>query len=96
MENLVIIPAKELKAILDNQNKILKLLENISIDKTQKKYEFNYLKEEDAKKILGKKSTWFWKQRTEGKLSYSKIGNSIFYKRTEIEKLFDDNLLDKF
>ena len=96
MENLVIIPEKELKALINNQSKILNLLESLSTQKSQSSSDFKYISEEEAKNLLGKKATWFWQQRTQGKISYSKVGNSIFYKRTEIEKLFDDNLFEKF
>ncbi len=96
MENLVLIPEKELKSLLSNQTKILRLLEDLSTQKSQSTSNFKYITEEEAKNILGKKSTWFWQQRTQGKFSYSKVGNTIFYKRSEIEKIFDDNFHEKF
>lgn len=96
MDNLVLIPEKELNTILDNQKKILKKLENISINKDQSSFNFKYIPEEKAKIVLGKKATWFWQQRTQGKLAYSKVGNTIFYLLEDINKMLDDNLIEKF
>jgi len=96
MENLVIIPEKELKAILNNQKKSLSQLESLSKHKPQGSFNFKYIPEDKAKELLGKKTTWFWKQRTEGKISYSKVGNTIFYLLSDIEKLLDDNFNETF
>lgn len=96
MDNLVIIPEKELKTIRENQNMILKKLEGISLQKEDSSLNFRYIPEEKAKTLLGKKATWFWQQRTQGKLAYSKVGNSIFYLLEDITKMLDDNLIEKF
>ena len=96
MENLVIIPEKELKALLKNQNRMLNLLEDLANRKPNKSGDFKYISEDEAKQMLGKKATWFWQQRTKGRIKFSKVGNSIFYERVEIEKLFEDNSFDTF
>jgi len=90
MEDMVIIPKKQLDEIQKTQSEILKKLNQLS--STDKKVNKKYISENEAKEILGKKTTWFWLQRTNGVLQYSKVGNQIFYKLEDIEKLFEDSI----
>ena len=96
MEYLTIIPEKELQAIKSSQEKILKLLETLHSQKSDPAAGFKYISEEKAKELLGKKTTWFWQQRTKGLLSFSKVGNSIFYLQSDITELLDKNFYEKF
>ena len=38
-----------------------------------------YVSEEQAKKILGKSTTWLWEQRKSGSIGFSKIGSTNYY-----------------
>ena len=51
----------------------------------------NYIPESEAKKLLDKKTTWFWQMRTNGKLPFSKVGNKVFYQKSDIVKLLENN-----
>lgn len=86
MENtFIMIPEKEIKEIKESQSLILKKLNLIE---GNKKPEFdNYLTEKQASELIGKKTTWFWQMRTEGKLPYSKIGKKTFYKKEDLLNL---------
>ncbi len=48
-----------------------------------------FIPESTAGEMLGRKTTWFWKMRTDGKLKYRKIGNKVYYALADIEKLFN-------
>ncbi|MBT3802350.1 MAG: hypothetical protein HOD63_07990 [Bacteroidetes bacterium] len=39
--------------------------------------------------MLGKGTTWFWQKRRDGELNFRKVGNKIYYKLSDIEKLFE-------
>lgn len=96
METFVLIPKETLENILNNQEKIIKKLDQLSSEKKNLVHFFKYISESEAQTILMKKQTWFWKQRTEGKLAYTKVGNTVYYKKEDINKLFDDNFQGVF
>lgn len=89
-DEFIIVPKQQLDEILKNQSEILKKLNQLST--SEKKVSKKYISENEAKEILGKGTTWFWQQRTNGVLPYSKVGNQIFYKLEDIEKLFEDSI----
>lgn len=81
--SLVLIPEKEFKQLKEIQEKILSRLNEIQL-----KPEFeNYLTEKQASELIGKKTTWFWQMRNEGKLPFSKIGKKTFYKKEDLLNL---------
>ena len=96
MESLVLIPKKVIDKILTNQENLLKKINRISSDKKNPADYFKYITEAEAQVLLDKKQTWFWKFRTEGKLGYTKVGSTIYYKKEDINKLFDDNFQKPF
>ncbi len=51
-----------------------------------------YVTEDEAKKMLGRKTTWFWNLRKSGKLTFSKIGSKIYYNKLEIAKLLNESI----
>lgn len=81
---LYMIPKTQLDLILETQQRILQILEGNTNQKMS-----DYLSEEEVKKMLGRKTTWFWRMRTIGKLSYTKVGGKVFYFRKDIEKLLE-------
>ena len=90
MQSLVVIPLQKLDELIEKQNEILELLNN---QETSKIREVNpdYVTEENAKKMLGKGTTWFWQQRKSGELTFSKVGRTIYYKLSEIQLLLKPN-----
>ncbi len=44
----------------------------------------DYISEADAKKILGRKTTWFWALRKSGKIPFTKVGNKIWYSKADL------------
>lgn len=50
-----------------------------------------YVSEQEAKKLLGKSTTWLWEQRTKGKLPSSKVGSTNYYRIEDIEALIEEN-----
>ena len=53
-----------------------------------------YISEATLKKILGRSDSWFWRMRTAGKLSSTKLEGKRFYKVDEITTILDNNLVE--
>lgn len=83
-----LVPKSWLNTIEETQQKILSLLEkgNNSMGPTSIG---DYIPETEAKKLLGKKTTWFWQMRTSGRLPFAKVGNKVYYQKTDIIKLLE-------
>ena len=84
---LVAVPKSYLEGLLENQKEILNLLKG-KIDLSSQSIG-DYITEEEAQKMLGRKTTWFWDMRTKGKLAFSKVGNKIYYSIKDIENLLN-------
>ena len=69
-------------------NRILKKLDRIEslLEQTESKEEEKYLTEAEAKKLIGRGTTWFWQLRQSG-FPYSKVGGTVYYSRIELIKL---------
>lgn len=50
-----------------------------------------HVPEREAKKLLQKGTTWFWEQRKAGNLDYAKVGNTIYYRLEDLERLIEEN-----
>lgn len=50
-----------------------------------------FIPEKEARKILGRKTTWFYEQRRSGRLPYSKVGSKVFYRTKDIYALISDS-----
>jgi hypothetical protein len=91
---LVAVPQPYLDSLLENQKEILALLKGNNNHFSQ--MVGDYITEEEAQKILGRKATWFWGMRTKGKLAFSKVGNKNYYSIADIEKLLTSNKKETF
>ncbi len=49
-----------------------------------------FISEKEARKLLGRKTTWFYEQRRSGRLPYSKVGSKVFYRTKDIYALISD------
>ena len=96
MDSFVIIPKDILEKIISNQDKLLNRINQLFKQKISPADAFEYITEADAQKLLNKRATWFWKQRTEGKIAFTKVGNTIYYRKEDINKLFKDNFNETF
>jgi hypothetical protein len=84
--NLVLVPAQlvdEIKQLLN----VLKVNQSSKSDSTPVFGEF--ISEKDARKLLDRKTTWFYEQRRSGRLPYSKVGSKVYYKLIDIHKLLE-------
>lgn len=86
---LYLIPQSFIDSIKEDQQKIIELLSNSNSNSSQNLG--NYISESEAKKLLGRQTTWFWGMRTSGQLMFTKVGNKIFYSKEDIIKLLDEN-----
>jgi hypothetical protein len=87
-KNLVLVPLEmldEIKQLISD----LKSNKNESLEKPQVLGEF--IAEKDARKLLGRKTTWFYEQRRSGRLPYSKVGSKVYYKRDDLFNLLTNN-----
>ena len=89
-EGYYLVPKAWLQAIAQKEDRILSLLENGNIA-TPNDCIGEYITEDEAKRQLGRKTTWFWSMRTTGQLPFSKIGKKIFYLKSDIKKLIEMN-----
>ena len=85
-EALLLVPKKFLESISETQNKILDLLTKGNSNESAVG---DYISESEAQKLLGRKTTWFWNMRTTSQLAFTKVGNKIYYSKSDILKLFD-------
>jgi len=96
MDSFVLIPKEFLEKIKANQENLLKRINQLTSSKKNPADFFKYITEAEAQVLLDKKATWFWKQRTEGKLGYTKVGKTIYYRKEDINKLLEDNFQKPF
>jgi len=70
--------------------RIIKKLNDID-DKLEKPKSFDdYVSELEAKKLLGRGTTWFWERRRAGELPYTKLGGQVFYLMKDLVKYLED------
>lgn len=87
-KKIVLVTPEFLQEILDRQERILQILTSM----TDKKETIgDYISESDAKKMLGRNTTWFWNLRKTGKPPFSKVGNKVFYSKADIYRFLDGN-----
>jgi len=90
MENddtYLLVPKSFLQKIAEDQATILSML-----GKTNSNLNASlggYISEAEAKKLLNKRTTWFWKMRSSGLLPSSKVGGKNYYRMQDIQKLLD-------
>ena len=87
-QNLVLVPIEmldEIKQLISD----LKSNKNESTEKPQVLGEF--IAEKDARKLLGRKTTWFYEMRRSGKLRFSKIGSKVYYNVNDIHQLINNH-----
>jgi hypothetical protein len=85
---LVLVPQTFLDEISETQNRILELL---SEEKEGSNSIGDFIPEAEAAKLLGRKTTWFWKLRKAGTLGFTKVGNKVFYSKQDILDLLQRN-----
>ena len=70
--------------------RIIKKLNDID-DKLEKPKSFDdYVSELEAKKLLGRGTTWFWERRRSGELPYTKLGGQVYYLKSDLVKYLED------
>ena len=70
--------------------RIIKKLNDID-DKLEKPKSFDdYVSELEAKKLLGRGTTWFWERRRSGELPYTKLGGQVYYLKSDMIKYLED------
>jgi len=94
-EQLAVVPMAYLQELSAQLKEIRSAMEKLPLNQNALP-RLDYIDEETAKELLGRKTTWFWKQRTEGKLAFSKVGNKIFYRLKDIEAMIESNMEEKF
>lgn len=87
-KTMVLVTPEFLQEILNLQDRILQILTSMT---DQKETIGDYISESDAKKILGRNTTWFWNLRKTGKLQFSKVGNKVFYSKADIFRFLEGN-----
>ena len=70
--------------------RILKKLKEIEDKLNRPKSIDDYVSELEAKKLLGRGTTWFWERRRFGELPYTKLGGQVFYLMKDLVKYLED------
>jgi len=86
--SMVILPAQDYEFIKDTVVELRSLLEN-GYSKSSTCLD-EYISEKDAKVEFNRKTTWFWNQRNNGKLSYKKLGGTVYYLKQDLLNLLSD------
>lgn len=84
--NLVLVPIQlvdEIKQLINE----LKANQNSKSDSVKVLGEF--ISENDARKLLDRKTTWFYEQRRSGRLRFSKVGSKVYYKQEDLFNLLN-------
>lgn len=71
-------------------HRILKKLKEIEDKLNRPKSIDDYVSELEAKKLLGRGTTWFWERRRFGELPYTKLGGQVFYLMKDLVKYLED------
>ena len=79
-QNIVILEQQVIDELISNQNEILRILS----EKGKKENDSDFINEKEAQKILNRKTTWFWNLRNEKKIEFFKVGNQVFYRRSDL------------
>jgi hypothetical protein len=87
-ESLLLVPQSFLETITEGQKEIIELLGKMNSGENSLG---DYISETEAKKLLGRKTTWFWNMRNSGQIPFTKVGNKIYYSKQDIVKLLDGN-----
>ncbi len=87
-ESMLLVPEDFLQDISEKTGRILELLAE---ERDSNQSLGGYITEPEASRLLGRKTTWFWNLRKIGKLSFTKVGNKIFYNKADIIALLDSN-----
>ena len=84
-----IVPTEFLKSIAEGNERILSILTNGGLD--SENAIGGFISENEAKKLLNKKTTWFWNMRKSGELAFSKVGGTNYYRKADLLKLLENN-----
>lgn len=87
LPKFVIVPYDRMEELLQRLGSIEKSLQQ---NKSNSGGLGDYISEHEAKKILGKQTTWFWNKRKSGELIARKAGNTWYYKQNDILKFIEN------
>ncbi len=87
-QQFYLIPGPLLRQLIEGQAEILSRLNAAGVSADSKNLG-EYISETEAKKLLNKKTTWFWNMRKSELLPFSKIGNTVYYKKQDILELLN-------
>lgn len=86
-QGFFMVPAQRLIHI---ENLLVEIKENLQSKLADAKTKTDYVDEKQACAMLGRKATWFWMLRRDGKIHYSKVGSKVFYPISEINRLLTE------
>jgi hypothetical protein len=85
--SMVILPATDYQELVA---KVESILNCVNLNESSASIFNGYISEKDAMKETGYKSTWFWQQRTSGKLPFKKLGAKVMYKIDDLINLMEE------
>lgn len=85
---MVILPAQDYEFIKKKLTELHSMLENGHSKSSTCLDE--YISEKDAKVEFNRKTTWFWNQRNSGRLTFKKMGGTVYYLKQDLLNLLSD------
>jgi hypothetical protein len=93
--SMVILPAEDYEELKES-SKLTREIYNLLVGSSSQNAALKeYISEKEAKKLLGKGTTWFWNQRNSGKLAFKKLGATVYYKSSDILNLLNSDSDDE-
>lgn len=83
---MVFLPAEEYEEMLSLTKRIH---QHLFGEENNQSLLSEYISEKDAIKEFGRKTTWFWNQRKNGRLAYKKLGSKVYYLKSDLLTLLN-------
>ncbi len=58
--------------------------------------ELEWMAESDVARLLRRSKQWLWRQRSDGRLEYAKVGRAVFYRRRDVHALLAEGCVMTF
>ena len=87
---MILVQLEDFRRLEEKQDEILNLLKG---NNHPSSVTDDFLTEDKAKEIFPRGSTWFWNKRKSGELPFSKVGQTVYYKREDLLKLINSGIL---
>jgi len=86
---MVLLPADEYQEIKEISRLTREIYNRLMGDSPREVILNEFISEQEAKKLLNRKTTWFWNQRQSGRLDFKKMGSTVYYRKDDLLNLLN-------